>query len=333
MGVNTEREQVYFDKWDEGALRGIIEQQKKITRKTKELGFKKLYEILVVIDDFADQPELHRRTGDGSHTNHLAAYRPPKRFLAARESSACACNGQTRSSAHSPRSCGSSFAQAPPLASAGCSSGSLAAMQTVLCLEPCPERPRQISDSTTSRSRRGGASSAVRKGCRLRSMSIAGRGSPETTHAFEFDIGETLHLQTGAKLSIFKMRVADAFLSTDRSQFLYWIDEALQTLNWAVLPSVLTRGVAWSYFSHKGVLANFLACFQCSASTAWLASVANTVRLQEQARKCFSTKMRPKHELRARKNNLKRRFRGSLLVPGVSVKNLRSLLDLFPWKN
>ena len=31
-----------------------------------KLGFKKLYEILVVIDDFADQPELHRRTGDGA---------------------------------------------------------------------------------------------------------------------------------------------------------------------------------------------------------------------------------------------------------------------------
>ena len=66
MGVNTEREQVYFDKWDEGALRTIIQQQKKITRTTKELGFKKLYQILVVIDDFADQPELHRRTGDGA---------------------------------------------------------------------------------------------------------------------------------------------------------------------------------------------------------------------------------------------------------------------------
>ena len=66
MGVNTEREQVYFDKWDEGALRTIIQQQKKITRTTKELGFQKLYQILVVIDDFADQPELHRRTGDGA---------------------------------------------------------------------------------------------------------------------------------------------------------------------------------------------------------------------------------------------------------------------------
>ena len=50
--------------------------------------------------------------------------------------------------------------------------------------------------------------------------------------SFEFDIGETIHLQTGAKLSVFKFRV----LSTDRGQYLYWIDEALQTLNWAVLP-------------------------------------------------------------------------------------------------
>ena len=66
MGVNTDREQVYFDKWDEGALRTIIEQQKKITRTSKQLGLKKLYQVLIVCDDFADQPELHRRTGDGA---------------------------------------------------------------------------------------------------------------------------------------------------------------------------------------------------------------------------------------------------------------------------
>ena len=30
--------------------------------------------------------------------------------------------------------------------------------------------------------------------------------------------------------------MADAFLSTDRGFYMYWIDEALQTLNWAVLP-------------------------------------------------------------------------------------------------
>ena len=54
--------------------------------------------------------------------------------------------------------------------------------------------------------------------------------------SFEFDIGETLHLQTGAKLSVFKFRVADAFLSTDRGQYLFWEDQALGTLNWATLP-------------------------------------------------------------------------------------------------
>ena len=43
-------------------------------------------------------------------------------------------------------------------------------------------------------------------------------------------------------------RVADAFLSTDRGQYLYWIDEALQTLNWAALPIGAytgTRLAAW----------------------------------------------------------------------------------------
>ena len=68
MGVNSEREQVCFDKWDEGALRTIIEQQKKITRTSKQLGLKKLSQVLVVIDDFANQPELHRRTGTAPWT-------------------------------------------------------------------------------------------------------------------------------------------------------------------------------------------------------------------------------------------------------------------------
>ena len=40
----------------------------------------------------------------------------------------------------------------------------------------------------------------------------------------------------GAKLSVFKLRVADAFLSTDRGQYLDWRDAALGTLNTATLP-------------------------------------------------------------------------------------------------
>ena len=46
---------------------------------------------------------------------------------------------------------------------------------------------------------------------------------------FEFDIGETVHLQSSARLGVFKIRVADTFLSTDRGAYLYWKD----TVNWA----------------------------------------------------------------------------------------------------
>ena len=56
MGVNTEREQTYWDEWDEAALRRIIQQQRKITEASKKLEMKKLYQVLVVIDDFADTP-------------------------------------------------------------------------------------------------------------------------------------------------------------------------------------------------------------------------------------------------------------------------------------
>ena len=65
---------------------------------------------------------------------------------------------------------------------------------------------------------------------------------------FEFDIGETVHLQGSARLGVFKIRVADTFLSTDRGAYLYWKDTALSTLNWAQLPTGAYTGVclaAW----------------------------------------------------------------------------------------
>ena len=63
LGVNTEREQTYWDEWDEAALRRIIQQQRKITEASKKLEMKKLYQVLVVIDDFADTPQLHKPHG------------------------------------------------------------------------------------------------------------------------------------------------------------------------------------------------------------------------------------------------------------------------------
>ena len=113
---------------------------------------------------------------------------------------------------------------------------------------PYPERVRQISDSTasdrsTERSfwrRKKRMSTTIYVDSRKR---VAGDDA-----SFEMDIGETIHLQTGAKLSVLKFRVADAFLSTDRGQFLYWEDAALGTLNWATLPVGAytgTRLAAW----------------------------------------------------------------------------------------
>ena len=101
---------------------------------------------------------------------------------------------------------------------------------------PYPERPRQISDSTASDKSTGRSFFRRKKRMSTTIYIDSRKRTAGDDSSFEFDIGETLHLQTGAKLSVFKFRVADAFLSTDRGQYLFWIDEALQTLNWAVLP-------------------------------------------------------------------------------------------------
>ena len=51
LGVNAEREQAYWEDWDEAALRRIIQQQRKITEASKKLEMKKLYQVLVILDD------------------------------------------------------------------------------------------------------------------------------------------------------------------------------------------------------------------------------------------------------------------------------------------
>ena len=60
--------------------------------------------------------------------------------------------------------------------------------------------------------------------------------------------GESLHLQSDARLAVYKIRLADSFLSTDRGRYLYWVDAALGTLNWASLPEGAYTGprlAAW----------------------------------------------------------------------------------------
>ena len=66
MKVPVDREQTYFEEWDEPALRQIIRQQRKITETSKQLKMRSLFQILIVIDDFADNPHLRKRSGDSA---------------------------------------------------------------------------------------------------------------------------------------------------------------------------------------------------------------------------------------------------------------------------
>ena len=55
-------------------------------------------------------------------------------------------------------------------------------------------------------------------------------------------------MQSDARLAVYKIRLADSFLSTDRGRYLYWVDAALGTLNWALLPEGAYTGArlaAW----------------------------------------------------------------------------------------
>ena len=57
-----ERETIYFDNYDAPALEHIIETQNKVVMYQKEKGDKNIYQILIIIDDFADSPEFTRQS-------------------------------------------------------------------------------------------------------------------------------------------------------------------------------------------------------------------------------------------------------------------------------
>ena len=73
LGVNTEEERAYWEDWDEAALRGIIQRQRKITETSKKMQMKKLYQVLVILDDVADMPQLHKPNGAWTRSSSEAA--------------------------------------------------------------------------------------------------------------------------------------------------------------------------------------------------------------------------------------------------------------------
>jgi len=61
--MDDKEPKLYYDEYDSEALEKIIEQQSKIIHHQKNvLKHKKLYQILIIVDDFADSPEFTRQS-------------------------------------------------------------------------------------------------------------------------------------------------------------------------------------------------------------------------------------------------------------------------------
>ncbi|CAE7463469.1 unnamed protein product [Symbiodinium microadriaticum] len=247
MKVNTDKEQVYFENWDEAALRRIIDQQRKITQVSKQMKMKQLYQILILVDDFADSPNLHKRTGDSALDTLFVRGRHFQISTWVSTQKLCLISNAVRVNAQffmvwrlrNQLEKDSLLEELTALVS----KKQLEAMHEEAVREPysflyiyllqaagrdVPHSLRQaLSDRLFGRKKKNITTIWVDSRKR-----VAGTDSD-----FEFDSGETVHLQGSAKLGVFKIRVADTFLSTDRGTYLYWRDTALGTLNWAQLPT------------------------------------------------------------------------------------------------
>ena len=62
MKINTEKEKTYFDEYNHSDLENVIDTQYKLIDHMKKQEYKKLYNILIVIDDFADNPSFTRHS-------------------------------------------------------------------------------------------------------------------------------------------------------------------------------------------------------------------------------------------------------------------------------
>ena len=60
MKVDTDKEKCFFEEFIPEELEKVIETQRKITEYSKKNKFKKLYPILLILDDFADEPKIAR---------------------------------------------------------------------------------------------------------------------------------------------------------------------------------------------------------------------------------------------------------------------------------
>ena len=63
IGVkHTDDDSIYFDHYDPESLHEILDTQQKITDYTKKKNLKRLFQLLIIIDDFAGSPEFTRQS-------------------------------------------------------------------------------------------------------------------------------------------------------------------------------------------------------------------------------------------------------------------------------
>jgi hypothetical protein len=60
--VDPSKEQIYFDHYDAAALEHIVATQTKLAEHMKSKGYTKIFQILIVIDDFADDTSFSRHS-------------------------------------------------------------------------------------------------------------------------------------------------------------------------------------------------------------------------------------------------------------------------------
>jgi len=70
-GIDLKKEPAFFEDFDIAAMQGIIDRHKKIVQTQKDRGEKRLYSVLIIVDDFADDQRVMRRGKNGQMLNQL----------------------------------------------------------------------------------------------------------------------------------------------------------------------------------------------------------------------------------------------------------------------
>jgi len=60
--VDLKKEKLFFDSYDAEALENIVSTQHKVADHMKSKGFTKIYQVLIIVDDFADDPSFSRHS-------------------------------------------------------------------------------------------------------------------------------------------------------------------------------------------------------------------------------------------------------------------------------